>query len=128
MWRLRLLIILVVFAAAPGARAGGGSFGSDDDSNNQDEGPTFYGFVKTSDGDVVDDVKITVTVKSLNSSIIVRSDSQGHYMVRGFDKSVDPADVVVDCSKDGFKETRHVRKPALYPNAPIEVDCVLDHQ
>lgn len=126
MRRILLLLPILALAAAPGARAGGGGFGSDEDDNSQDAGPTFYGFVKTSDGDVVDDVKITVTVKSLNSSIIVRSDSQGHFMVRGFDKSVNPADVDVACSKDGFKEVQHLRKPTLYANAPIEVDCILD--
>jgi hypothetical protein len=124
-----LVLALLLVSAAPAARAGGGSFGSDDDTDNsQDAGPTFYGFVKTSAGDVVDDAKITVTVKSLNSSMILRTDSQGHYLVRGFDKSIDPGDVNVDCSKDGFKEVQHVRKPSLYPNAPIEVDCILDHQ
>lgn len=129
MRRFLLILTLLALAANPGARAGGGSFGSDDeDSNSQDAGPTFYGFVKTGDGDVVDDAKITVTVKTLNSSIIVRSDSQGHFMVRGFDKNVDPSDVDVACSKDGFREVRHTRKPALYANAPIEVDCILDPQ
>ena len=120
-------VLALALALAWEARAGGGSFGSDD-VNDQDSGPSFFGFVKDKDGDAIDDVKITVTVKSLNSSVILRTDSQGHYFVHGFDKSVDPADVEVACSKDGYSETRHVRKPPLDPGSPVEVDCILDKQ
>ena len=123
-----IMVLALALAGAGSARAGGGSFGNDEDSSDQDSGPSFYGFVKDKDGDVVDDVKITVTVKNLNSSMILRTDSQGHYFVRGFDKSIDPADVAIVCSKDGYRELRHVRKPSLDPKAPIEVDCILDKQ
>ncbi len=126
-WGVAIMVLALALAFAWEARAGGGSFGTDED-NDQDSGPSFFGFVKDKDGDAVDDAKITVTVKSLNSSMILRTDSQGHYFVRGFDKSVDPADVEVACSKDGYTETRHVRKPPLDPGSPVEVDCILDKQ
>lgn len=117
---------------AAGARGrgagGGGSFGNDEDSDAASTGPSFFGFVKDTDGDAVEDAKITVTVKNLNSSMILRADSQGHYFVRGFDKSIDPADVDIACSKDGYSEARHVRRPALDPGSPVEVDCILQHQ
>lgn len=119
-----IVVLGFALALACAARAGGGSFGNDDDST-QDAGPAFFGFVKDKNGDAVGDAKITVTVKNLNSSLILRTDSQGHYFVRGFDKSVDPADVEVACSKDGYTEARHVRKPALDPGAPVEVDFIL---
>src|SRR5579872_4173190 len=117
--RIFALFLALAFAAA-NAWAGGGSFGSDED-NPQESGPIFFGFVKDNDGDAIEDAKITVTVRNLNSSMILRTDMQGHFFVRGFDKSVDPADVEVACSKDGYREVRHVRKPALDPSAPIEV-------
>jgi hypothetical protein len=122
------MVLALALGLAGEARAGGGSFGNDEDSGDQDGGPAFFGFVKDKDGDAVDDAKITVTVKNLNSSMILRSDSQGHYFVRGFDKSVDPADVDVACSKEGFREARHVRKPPIDPGSPVEVDCFLDKQ
>jgi hypothetical protein len=119
--------MVLALALAWEAHAGGGSFGNDEDSD-KDSGPSFFGFVKDKDGDAVDDAKITVTVKNLNSSMILRTDSQGHYFVRGFDKSVDPADVEIVCGKDGYREVRHARKPPLDPGSPIEVDCILEQQ
>ncbi len=113
---------------APGARAGGGSFGQDEDTTDQDSGPSFFGYVKDKSGDAVDDAKITVSVKNLNSTMILRTDSQGHFMVRGFDKSIDPATIDIACSKDGFKEVANVRVPQQAVSAPIEVDCILEHQ
>jgi hypothetical protein len=123
-------VAAMVFAVALAcdARAGGGSFGNDEDSDQDNSGPSFFGFVKDTDGDAIDDAKITVTVKNLNSSMILRADSQGHYFVRGFDKSIDPADVDIQCSKEGYTVSRHVRRPALDPGSPVEVDCILQHQ
>ena len=109
------------------AWAGGGSFGNDED-DAKNGGPPFFGFVKDQGGAAIDDAKITVTVKNLNSSMILRADSQGHYFVRGFDKSIDPANVDIQCSKDGYTEAQHVRRPALDPGSPVEVDCILQHQ
>ncbi len=45
--------------------------------------------------------------------------------MRGFDKSIDPDDVEIACSKDGYKETGHARKPTSDPTSPVEVDCIL---
>jgi hypothetical protein len=123
-----IMVLALALARAGEARAGGGSFGNDEDTTGQDSGPAFFGFVKDNDGDSLDDVKITVTVKNLNSSLILRTDSQGHYFVRGFDKSVNPDDVAIACTKDGYHEAHHVRKPALDPGAPVEVDCILEKQ
>src|SRR5579863_6399914 len=96
-----ILAVLAILALGAPARAGGGSFGSDDDTDQQ-SGPPFFGFVRDANGKGLDDAKITVTVKNLNSSMIVRTDSQGHYFVRGFDKSISPDDVDIACSKDGY--------------------------
>jgi hypothetical protein len=125
--RFGVAVLLVALALAWQARAGGGSFGNDD-TDQDNGGPSFFGFVKDTDGDAIDDAKITVTVKNLNSSMILRADSQGHYFVRGFDKSIDPADVDIQCSKDGYTEARHMRRPALDPGSPVEVDCILQRQ
>ncbi|HXQ51763.1 MAG TPA: carboxypeptidase-like regulatory domain-containing protein [Stellaceae bacterium] len=125
---IRAAILAFALALASHAWAGGGSFGNDEDSGDQDSGPPFFGFVKDKGGDAIDDAKITVTVKNLNSSMILRTDSQGHYFVRGFDKSIDPDDVDIACGKDGYREIAHARKPASDPKAPVEVDCILDRQ
>jgi hypothetical protein len=125
--RGRGFIIALGFACCAGAAwAGGGSFGQDDDANDQNAGPAFFGFVKDKSGDVIDDAKITVTVKNVNSTMILRTDSQGHFFFKGFDKSIDPGDITVVCSKDGYREVAHTRKPSLDAAVPIEVDCILE--
>jgi hypothetical protein len=105
--------------------AGGVTFDSPDDSE-ADAGPPFSGYVKDRDGNPVDDAKITVTVKIFNSTLILRTDSDGHFLVKGFDKSVDPADVDISCSKDGYEEYAKSRRPASSdPTAAIQIDCIL---
>jgi len=121
----RMFLLALALAFAPRAWAGGGSFGSDDVNDAKDNGPPYFGFVKDNNGDAIDDVKITVTVKNLNSSMILRSDSQGHFFVPGFDKSIDPANVEIACTKDGYHEIAHARKPVTDPTTPVEIDCIL---
>jgi hypothetical protein len=120
-----VVAVLACLAPSLPAYAGGGSFTEDDETNMQNSGPPFFGYVRDANGDGVDDAKITVTVKNLNASMIIRSDTQGHYFLRGFDKSINPADVDIACSKDGFKETAHARKPSSDPTSPVEMDCIL---
>jgi len=122
-----LLIALTLLLAAQGARAGGGSFGNDEDQAG-DNGPAFIGFVKDSNGDGVDDAKVTVTVKARNSSMVVHADKQGMFMVRGFDKAINPDEIDIGCSKEGYAEVSATRRPAIDANSPIEVDCLLKRQ
>jgi hypothetical protein len=120
-----LIAFGVTFSACDRVRAGGVTFDSPDDSE-ADAGPPFSGTVKDRDGNPVEDAKITVTVKVFNSTLILRTDSDGHFLVKGFDKSVDPNDVEISCSKDGYKEYAKSRRPAgSDPKAAIQIDCIL---
>jgi hypothetical protein len=104
--------------------AGGGGFAPDED----DAGPRFFGFVKDPDNNVIDDAKITVKIKKLNITLIVRTDSQGHFRVRGLDSSLDPADIDISCSKDGYRAAAPPRRlPPTSAGAATEVDCTLEH-
>jgi hypothetical protein len=120
------LLICAALGLASTAWAGGGGFGSDEDSN-QDAGPPYFGVVKDKDGKALADAKITATIAKSNSSLVLRADSQGHFFIRGFDKSIDPGDVTISCSKEGYRETQGIKAPATGA-APIEVVCVLDHE
>jgi hypothetical protein len=125
----RTLIALMFAGALIGsgaAWAGGGSFGNDEDTD-ADNGPSFFGFVKDKNGDPVDDAKITVAVKSRNSTMIVHADSQGHFLVKGFDKTIDPDEIEISCSKEGYREVAHSRRPSADPSTPVEVSCILQH-
>jgi hypothetical protein len=122
-----ILFFCAALGIAGAAWAGGGGFGSDE-ADDKDAGPPFFGVIKDKEGKTVADAKITVTITKTNSTLVLRSDSQGHFFVRGFDKTIDPNDVTLSCSKDGYRSADGVKTPSSGSSAPIEVICVLDHE
>lgn len=117
-----LAILISLLALAGPAFAGGGGFGADDDDANA--GPPYLGIVQDQDGKDLPDAKITVTIAKMNSTLVQRSDTVGHFFIRGFDKSVDPKDVTIVCSKDGYADATATTTPAA-GTAPIQAICVL---
>ena len=119
-----------VFAAVLGlalpAHAGGGGFGADDD-DDANAGPPFLGLVQDEGGNNISDARITVTIASMNSTLVLRSDTVGHFFVRGFDKSVDPKDVKITCAKDGYADATATTTPPA-GNAPIQAICAMKKQ
>ena len=112
--------------AATSARAGGGSFDTMDDTDD-DAGPAYVGNVKDKDGNPIADAKVTIAVKAFNSSLILRTDDQGHFNVKGFDKSVDPDGVEFTCSADGYKFFARTKAPTgSDPKSPIAVTCLVE--
>jgi hypothetical protein len=118
----------LAFAAALGlalpAHAGGGGFGADDDDDSANSGPPFLGLVQDDAGNNITDARITVTIASMNSTLVLRSDTVGHFFVRGFDKTVDPKDVKITCSKDGYADVTAITTPSVN-SAPIQAICIL---
>jgi len=109
-----------------GARAGGGSFDTMDDTD-EESGPPYIGNVKDRDGNPIPDAKVTISVKAFNSSLILRADDQGHFNVKGFDKSVDPDGVDFSCSADGYKFFARTKAASGDgPKAPIAVTCLVE--
>ena len=125
--QLRRLVVAAVLLAAGSSSglAGGGSFDTPDD-DDADAGPPYVGDVKDSKGDPIADAKITVTVKAYNSSLILRTDDQGHFFVKGFDKAVNPDDVEITCSHDGYKAFALNRDRGSADKAPVEITCLLE--
>jgi hypothetical protein len=112
-------------ALTAGAWAGGASFGDDDD-NSEEEGPSYFGFVRDASGATIADAKVTVAVKG-RGGIVTRTDLLGTYKVPGFGKDIDPKDVEVACDKAGYKQLRVMRRssPSTDPKIPIETECTL---
>jgi hypothetical protein len=108
------------------AWAGGAGFGDDDD-DNADEGPPYFGFVKDTNGATVPDAKVTVAVKE-RGGVVTRTDAIGAYKVPGFGKEIPIDDVQVSCEKDGYRQTRVLRRsvpPTPESKIPIETECTL---
>jgi hypothetical protein len=106
--------------------AGGAGFGDDDDTS-EEEGPSYFGFVKDTNGATVPDAKVTVGIKD-RGGIVTRTDALGAYKVPGFGKDVDPKDVEIACDKQGYKQLRTLRRmrsPNADPKIPVETECTM---
>jgi hypothetical protein len=55
-------VLAVTCALSMAAWAGGAGFGDDDD-NSEEEGPSYFGFVRDTSGATVPDAKVTVGLK-----------------------------------------------------------------
>jgi hypothetical protein len=118
-------VVAVTCALSTALWAGGSGFGDDDDSS-EDEGPAYFGFVKDTNGATMPDAKVTVAVKE-RGGVVTRTDALGAYKVPGFGKEIDPKDVEVSCEKEGYKQTRVLRRNLPPPDSkiPIETECTL---
>jgi hypothetical protein len=118
-------VLAITCAVSIAAWAGGSGFGDNDD-NSEEEGPSYFGFVRDASGATVPDAKVTVGVKN-RGGVVTRTDLLGTYKVPGFGKEVDPKDVEVSCDKPGYKQLRVVRRssPSSDPKIPIETECTL---
>jgi hypothetical protein len=103
---------------------GGGN--SDEPDSHQDDGPSYFGFVKDTSGKVISDAKVTAEIKG-RGSVITRSDATGIYKLPGFGTQVTPNNVIISCSKDGYRQTRILRRPApaKKPVTAIETECTM---
>jgi hypothetical protein len=100
--------------------------GSDDEGPDahQDDGPSYFGFVKDASGKAIPDAKVTAEIKG-RGSVITRSNATGAYKLPGFGKEIAPNNVIIYCSKEGYKQTRTFTRTPLNkkPLAAIEIQC-----
>ena len=124
--RIGVAVVAMTCALSIAAWAGGAGFGDDDD-NSEEEGPSYFGFVRDSSGATVPDAKVTVGVKG-RGGIVTRTDLLGTYKVPGFGKDIDPKDVEVTCDKQGYRRLRVTRRsaPSTDPKIPVETECTLE--
>jgi hypothetical protein len=120
------LALLVPFAMASAAWAGGASL-DEDDEDDSNAGVSFFGFAKDLDrGGGVPDAKVSADIKNRNASLVTRTDDQGHFKFSGFSKEIDPKDVEITCTKEGFKLQRTIRRQAAGDAvSTVEVDCLM---
>src|SRR5262245_64430125 len=106
-------------------RASGSGCGADD-HDHEIEGPSYFGFVKDTNGGTISDAKVTVAIKD-RGGVITRTDALGAYRVPGFGKEIDPKEVQISCEKQGYKQVRVLRRTAsdADPKVPIETECTM---
>jgi hypothetical protein len=110
--------------AIPLARAGGEM--GDEDEQHHDDGLAIFGFVRDAAGKPVVDAKVVAQVKT-GTRMVARTSVVGLYRFSNFDKQVKADDITISCSKDGYKQSRVLKKPA--PANPskraVEIECRL---
>lgn len=109
----------------PGAWAGG-EFGGPDE-NPEDQGPSYFGFVRDARGAPIPDAKVTANFKN-GLSIITRTTATGMYKIGNLSKQVSSSEVTISCAKDGYRQTRVFRRTAAKadPSKPIETECRME--
>lgn len=120
---LRVALVAVFTLAAPSVLWAGGVGFSDDDTSD-DEGQSFFGFVREVDGPGVADAKVTAELKD-RGALVTRTDILGVYKIPGFGQDVNPNDVTISCAKEGYTQANVERRPPTDAKDPIEVECYL---
>src|SRR5262249_32652278 len=113
-------VIAMTCMLATAVWAGGSGFGDDDDAG-EDEGPSYFGFVKDANGSTIPDTKVTVAVKD-RGGVVTRTDALGAYKVPGFGKEIEPKDVEISCEKQGYRQVRILRRNLPPPDSRIPVE------
>ena len=120
----RIAAAALALACMP-AVAGGEMGGGDE---HPDEGLVFFGFVKDGRGAPIASAKVTATMKG-GDTFIVQTTAAGLYRLPTFKKEINPADVVITCAKEGYKQTRVIRRQATKadpPGKPVETECRME--
>ena len=120
------LAFALLLTVAP-AHAGGGI--NEPHEHTEEDGPTYFGFVRDMRNAPLNDAKVTLKIAS-GLTYVTRTDRSGIYRVRGLGKQVKPEDVVISCTKDGYQQTRVVRRPAPRGKAvkSVETECRMQRQ
>lgn len=125
-------LVMAVGLWAAGPSWAGGATLDDDDPEQANAGVSFFGFAKDLDrGGGVPDAKVSAQIKNHNASLVTRTDDQGHFKFSGFAKDIDPKDVEITCTKEGFTMQRTQRRRPSGGDgaaAAVEVDCLMVRQ
>ncbi len=122
---IRFAWFLAFLALGAPVAWGGGELAGDDE-HPEDQGPSYFGFARDARGTPIGDVKVTANVKN-GISFITRTTAAGLYKFGGFSKQIDPKDVSISCSKDGYRQIRVVRRPQPKGEVKaIETECRME--
>ena len=118
--RLRLCAIAAAILAAGPALAGGALFDADDDA-----GSHYFGIVKDRSGNGIAGAKVTISVPKENSALVVHTESEGQFLTKGFDDTVNLDDIEFECSKEGYEPFAKTHSPKPDANGTVEFTCIL---
>jgi hypothetical protein len=100
--------------------------GHDEAPPNQEEGPFYFGFVKDTGGVPVRDAKVSANYRD-KLTLVTRTGATGAYKLPGFKKDINPGEVMISCSKEGYRQIRVFRHPPPRSGVvkSVETECRL---
>lgn len=121
--------LILIAALMPGTTfAGADAADGHDDAPppNPEEGPAYFGFVKDAGGVPVRDARVSASYRS-SLTLVTRTGTTGAYKLPGFRKDINPEEVVISCSKEGYRQIRVFRYPPPRgrPIKAVETECRL---
>ncbi len=94
----------------------------------------YFGHIKDTDGNYIDDAQVTITVKDLGLTFPFENDKPGHYrspdigaQIKDMGEKVDPSQISIEISKKGYDQARPVKVPNK-AEGTYEVDFLLTKQ
>jgi hypothetical protein len=101
----------------------GGSMLDEDDHHAY-----YFGSVKDANGAAVVNAKVKMQTKAL--TIMTQSNDIGAYKLPVVGATVNPDELSISCSKDGYRQLDVIRRsgPGGDGKEPVEIDCTLQHE
>ena len=102
---------------------GGGSMLDEDDHHAY-----YFGSVKDANGAAVVNAKVKIQTKTI--TIMTQSNDIGAYKLPVIGATVNPDELAISCSKDGYRQLDVIRRsaPGGDGKEPVEIDCTLQHE
>jgi hypothetical protein len=121
---LAFIAVLIPGAALAGADAADGH--DDEAGPSAEEGPGYFGFVKDAGGVPVRDARVSASYRD-KLTLVTRTNATGGYKLPGFKKDISPDEVIISCSKEGYRQVRVFRHPPPRgkPVRAVETECRL---
>lgn len=123
--RVHLLSVVTALAFPVAVVAGEGDYEGADD---HDHGPSFLVEAKRIGSMApMPDVRVRAQVKGTQGNVVDTTDQDGRAQLRGFGDDVDSDNVIVTCTKSGFKLVEVMRrKLSSAKGAAVEVECLME--
>jgi len=91
----------------------------------------YFGIIKDTDGNYIDDAQITISVKDLGLTFPFENDRPGHYrspdigaQIKDIGEKIDPSQISIEVSKKGYAQAQAVKVPQK-PEGTFEVNLML---
>lgn len=91
-------------------------------------GTPYFGDAKDIKGLVpLPEVRFKMQVKGTYRMVLIATDDEGRFRRNGLGSDVDSNTVEITCTKDGYRTVELLRRrTSSKPNAPVEVECLME--